>query len=208
LRLALQLLHRAAGRRDEPFRELVLGKLDALEQQTRRIASLADDLLDVSRIRLGALELHFAPIDLGEVARETVSRLKDELERSGSTITVEAVAPVRGDWDPLRIEQVLIKLVANAIKFGQGKPITITVEDTPDTARVAVADRGIGIAPEHQDRVFGRFERAVPFHNFGGLGLGLYIAREIVEAHGGSIRLQSAPGAGSTFTVELPRERS
>jgi len=208
LQLQLQLLHRAADRRGESFRELVVGKLDALEQQTRRIAILANELLDVSRMRLGGLELHHEPLDLAEVARETVSHFQDELERSGSAITVAAGAPVRGDWDRLRIEQVLIKLVANAIKFGQGKPITVTVEETSDTARVAVSDRGIGIAPEHQDRVFGRFERAVPFQNFGGLGLGLYIAREIVEAHGGAIRVQSAPGSGSTFTVELPRERS
>lgn len=208
LQLQLQLLHRAADRRGESFRELMVGKLDALEHQTRRIAILANELLDVSRMRLGGLELHFEPVDLAEVARETVSRFQDELERSGSAITVAAGAPVRGDWDRLRIEQVLIKLVANAIKFGQGKPITVTVEETSDAARVAVSDRGIGIAPEHQDRVFGRFERAVPFQNFGGLGLGLYIAREIVEAHGGTIRVQSAPGSGSTFTVELPRERS
>lgn len=99
-----------------------------------------------------------------------------------------------------------MKLVANAIKFGQGKPITVTVAETSDTARVVVSDRGIGIAAEHQDRIFGRFERAVPFQNYGGLGLGLYIAREIVEAHGGTIWVQSALRSGSTFTVELPRE--
>jgi two-component system, LuxR family, sensor kinase FixL len=207
LQLELQLLHRGADRRGESFRELMGGKLDALEQQTRRIAILADELLDVSRMRLGGLELHLKPLDLAEVARKAVSHFQDELERSGSAITVAAGAPVPGDWDPLRIEQVLIKLVANAIKFGQGKPITVTVEETSDTARVAVSDGGIGIAPEHQERVFDRFERAVPFQ-IGGLGLGLYIAREIVEAHGGTIRVQSAPGSGSTFTVELPRERS
>ncbi len=208
LQLQLQLLHRAAEGKGESLRELVVGKLEALEQQTRRIAILANELADVSRMRLGGLELHHEPLDLAEVARQTVSHFQDELERSGSAITVAAGAPVRGYWDRLRIEQVLIKLVANAIKFGQGKPITVTVEQTSDTACVAVSDRGIGIAPEHQDRVFGRFERAVPFQNFGGLGLGLYIAREIVEAHGGTIRVQSAPGSGSTFTVELPTERS
>jgi signal transduction histidine kinase len=208
LQLQLQRLQRAADRRGESFRELMVGKLDALEQQTRRIAILVDELLDVSRMRLRGLELHFEPLDLAEVAREAVSRFQDELARSGSVVTVAAGAPVRGNWDPLRIEQVLIKLVSNAIKFGQGKPITVTVDETSDTARVAVSDHGVGIAPEHQDRVFGRFERAVPFQNFGGLGLGLYIAREIVEAHGGTIRVRSALGAGSTFTVELPRERS
>jgi two-component system, LuxR family, sensor kinase FixL len=207
LQLQLRLLQRAAKRSGESFREVVVGRLDTLERETQRITVLANELLDVSRIRLGGVELHLEPIDLGEVARVSVSRLQDELERSGSALTVAAGAPVRGDWDPLRIEQVLIKLVANAIKFGQGKPITVTVEEASDKARVAVSDHGIGIAPEHQDRVFGRFERATPIRNFGGFGLGLYIAREIVEAHGGTIQLQSAPGSGSTFTVELPRDR-
>jgi two-component system sensor kinase FixL len=163
-------------------------------------------LLDVSRMRLGRLKLRLEPLDLADVARETVSHLQNELERSGSAITVAAVGPVPGEWDRLRIEQVLINLVANAVKFGQGKPITVAVEGTSDGACVEVTDHGIGIAPEQQDKIFGPFERTVPAGSLGGLGL--YVARQIVEAHGGTIRVQSAPGSGSTFTVELPSKRS
>jgi signal transduction histidine kinase len=112
---------------------------------------------------------------------------------------------VSGRWDPLRIEQVIGNLLLNASKFGEGKPITITVEGDPDQARVVVTDRGIGISPPDQARVFERFERAVAAGSVVGLGLGLYIARQIVEAHGGRIELQSAIGEGSTFIVELPR---
>ncbi len=102
---------------------------------------------------------------------------------------------------------MITNLLANAAKFGQGKPVTLHVApDEGRLVRLRVVDRGIGIPPEDQARVFERFERAVPSQYFGGLGLGLYIARQIVEAHGGEIRVESAPGAGTTFTVLLPRE--
>jgi signal transduction histidine kinase len=101
---------------------------------------------------------------------------------------------------------VITNLLSNAIKFGRGRPIVVSVEGEADRALLAVRDQGIGIEPEDQKRIFGRFERAVPAQHFGGLGLGLYIAREIVEAHGGTIRVASEPGSGTTFTIDLPRE--
>lgn len=205
LQLQLQLLHRAADRSGDSLRQLTLAKLEGLERQTRRIAILVNELLDVSRMRLGRLELRLERLDLAEVARDTLSNLQPEAERAGSTLSVAAAAPVHGDWDRLRIEQVLLNLVTNAIKFGRGRPITVAIDGGASTARVEVTDEGIGIAPEHHERVFQRFERAVSPQHFGGLGLGLYLAREIVEAHGGTIRVRSAPGSGSTFTVELPR---
>jgi signal transduction histidine kinase len=106
----------------------------------------------------------------------------------------------------MRLEQVITNLLVNAAKFGEGRPITLAVDADEARARIRVTDRGIGIAAEHQLRVFERFERAVPAQHFGGLGLGLYIVRQIVEAHGGTIRVESTPGAGSTFIAELPRE--
>jgi signal transduction histidine kinase len=208
LQLQLQLLQRSSQRAvvalPPPFAE----KLVAIERQCRRIAVLVNELLDVSRLRLGRLELRREELDLVEVARETVSHLEQEGSRLGSRIEVVAPGPSRGRWDRVRIEQVITNLLSNAIKFGQGKPIAIVVGGTDGAAQLDVRDEGIGIDPEDQSRVFGRFERAVSTHHFGGLGLGLYIAREIVEAHGGAIRVQSALGSGSTFTVELPRERS
>jgi two-component system sensor kinase FixL len=205
LQLQLQMLQRSAGRKRSDLPDAIAAKVDGLERQTRRIASLVNELLDVSRMRLGKLELKLEELDLAEVTRETVSHLEEESTRSGSPISFHADGPAMGRWDRLRLEQVITNLLANAIKFGQGKPILVQVDADPDRARLAVRDEGIGIPEDDQQRIFQRFERAVPPQHFGGLGLGLYIARQIVEAHGGSIRLHSSPGTGTTFLVELPR---
>jgi PAS domain S-box-containing protein len=205
LQLQLQMLNRVAQRAGASLPRVLMDKMEALERQTRRITLLVNELLDVSRMRLGRLELKREEMDLAEVAREALASLRDELERSGSRIAFRADRPALGRWDRLRIEQVLTNLLVNAVKFGEGRPIAVAVDVDGGRVRLTVADQGIGIAAEHQERVFGRFERAVPAQHFGGLGLGLYIAREIVEAHGGNIQLASAPGAGSTFTVDLPR---
>jgi signal transduction histidine kinase len=205
LQLQLQLLQRAAQRSIEELPRVLEGKVDVLERQARRISLLVNELLDVSRMRLGKLALRYEELDLAEVAREAVSHLRGELSRSGSKIRID-VASATGRWDRMRIEQVMTNLLVNAAKFGEGRPITLTVEADATHARIRVTDRGIGIAAEHQVRVFERFERAVPTQHFGGLGLGLYIVRQIVEAHGGVIRVESTPGAGATFTVEIPRQ--
>ena len=205
LQLQLQLLQRAAGRPGHGLPQAIAGKLDALERQCRRIAVLVNELLDVSRLRLGRLELRLEELDLVEVARETAAHLREEGRKNGSRIEVKAAGPTTGRWDRLRVEQVITNLLSNAIKFGEAKPITVEVSGDASRARLVVRDHGMGIEPADQERIFGRFERAVPTHHFGGLGLGLYIAREIVEAHGGRIALASEPGAGTAFTVELPR---
>jgi PAS domain S-box-containing protein len=203
LQLQLQLLHRAA-QRSLVAPQLLEGKVDALERQTRRIALLVNELLDVSRMRLGRLELRYEVLDLGEVARQVAEHLREEMLRSGSALQLD-VQPVEGRWDRLRVEQVVTNLLENASKFGEGKPILLSVEADERWARLRVEDRGMGIPTEYHGRVFERFERAVSAEHFGGLGLGLYVARHIVEAHGGRIRVASAPGEGATFTVELPR---
>jgi signal transduction histidine kinase len=205
LQLQLQLLHRAALRTGEGLPAVVVERLETLERQTRRLAGLVGELLDVSRMRLGKIELRRESLDLAEVAREAAGHAAGDLARSGSTLALD-LQPVAGAWDRTRLEQVIANLLVNAAKFGQGRPIAMHVAGDGGTARVRVTDQGIGIAPDQQARVFDRFARAVPAQNFGGLGLGLYIARQIVEAHGGTIELTSAPGAGATFTVELPRE--
>jgi PAS domain S-box-containing protein len=205
LQLQLQMLQRAANRSQNQVPQAVEGKLDALERQTRRIGFLVGELLDVSRMRLGRLELSLEESDLSEIARETVAHLRDELEKSGSRLLLD-LAPTPGRFDRSRVEQVITNLLVNAAKFGQGKPITLHVAPEGERARLRVTDRGIGIPAEDQARVFDRFERAVTSQHFGGLGLGLYIARQIVDAHGGEIRVESAPGAGTSFVVLLPRE--
>ncbi len=205
LQLQLQMLQRAAERSLSTLPDLLAGKVDGLEKQCRRIGVLVNELLDVSRMRLGRLELRLEEVDLAELAAETLGDLREQVRSAGCTVRLDAAATAVGQWDRLRVEQVFTNLLANAIKFGQGNPIEVRVTADPDTAHLAVADHGIGIAAEHQVRVFDRFERAVSSANFGGLGLGLYISRQIVEAHGGAIRLESVAGEGTTFTVDLPR---
>jgi PAS domain S-box-containing protein len=204
LQLQLQMLQRAANRSADELPHAIEGKLDALERQTRRIGMLVGELLDVSRMRLGRLELALEDADLSEIARDTVVHLREEIEKSGSRLLLD-LSPTPGRFDRTRVEQVITNLLVNAAKFGQGKPITLHVAPDGDRARLRVTDRGIGIAAEDQARVFERFERAVTSQHFGGLGLGLYIARQIVEAHGGEIYVESVPGTGTSFVVRLPR---
>jgi PAS domain S-box-containing protein len=205
LQLQLQLLQKAATRLQGGGPQVLDPKLRSLERQTRRLSLLVNELLDVSRMRLGRLELRLEEADLADVAREAASHVEADVGRSGSQLAYDLLpAPAR--FDRLRLEQVVGNLLVNAGKFGEGKPVRLRVR--PDGAFVIleVSDQGIGIAPEHQARVFERFQRAVPAQHFGGLGLGLYVARQIVEAHGGTIDVASEAGAGATFTVRLPKE--
>lgn len=131
--------------------------------------------------------------------------MREELAQAGCALTLRADAPAVGTWDRQRLEQVATNLISNAAKYGAGKPAEVIVEDSGATVRLVVRDLGIGIAREHQARIFEAFERAVSVRHYGGFGLGLWITRQIVSAMGGEVRVESQPGAGSTFTVELPR---
>jgi PAS domain S-box-containing protein len=205
LQLQLDTLRRLAGRIQDAVPAPVLERIHNLDRQTGRIARLVSELLDLSRMRLGKFELILEELDLAEVLRETVERLRDQAERARCPLSLRVKAPASGRWDRLRIEQVVTNLVVNAIKFGSEKAVVVTLDGDDEHVWIIVEDQGIGIAPEDQARVFDQFERAAPAENYGGLGLGLFIAREIVEAHGGKISLRSTPGAGTTFTVALPR---
>ena len=200
LQSALRLFERPAG---DALGERLPKKLAGAVTQTHRLARLVDTLLDVSRIARGRLELRLEELDLAEVVREVVERFKDEAARAGCPLEA-ALSPARGHWDRLRVEQVVTNLLSNSIKYAAGKPIGILVEAREDTALFVVHDEGIGIEPAQLDRIFGRFERAAPARHYGGLGLGLYIVRQIVDAHGGQVTVVSRPGEGSTFTIELP----
>jgi len=186
--------------------EQVLRMVEQAQRQTRRLARLVRELLDISRIRLGRLELHPEPVDLGEVVRDVVERFADEQAWPHGEPALRVEGSAQGWWDRTRLEQVVANLLANALRYGQGKPVDLTVRAHDGEAFLQVKDRGIGIAPEARKRIFERFERASS-RNFGGLGLGLYIVRQIVEAHGGTIGVESELGVGSTFTVKLPRQQ-
>ncbi len=194
------------GRLDRLTPERLEKRFTVIERQTVRLEELIDVLLDVTRIAGGKLELDLDDVDLGEVVREVVHRHKQAVEREGIALDLHIAEGVVGRWDRLRLDQIVTNLLTNAVKYGEGKPITVEVEARGDLALLRVKDQGIGIAPADQQRVFERFERAASERHYGGLGLGLWLSRQLVEALGGTIRVESELGAGATFTVELPRE--
>jgi two-component system sensor histidine kinase/response regulator len=183
-------------------------RLELLNSQTARLGRLVDELLDVSRIESGKLEFEMAPVDVPALTREVAERL--QLSTSAHTISVESVgrfdAPVIADKDHL--EQVLDNLVSNAIKFSpEGGPIVVSARDDGQSVVISVSDPGVGIAPEKLESVFGLFYQAEDpvSRRTGGMGLGLYISKEIVSRHGGRIWAESRVGEGSTFSFSLPR---
>lgn len=179
-------------------------RLQMMDRSVGRLSRLIDDLLDVSRISAGRLELGCEEVDLHDVIEEVASRVHDELKRSRSTLTVKGDRGLVGRWDRSRLDQVATNLVGNAIKYGQGNPVEVVLQRSDGGAILRVRDRGVGIAPEDLARIFDRFERASASRHIRGLGLGLFIVRAIVQAMGGTIRVESTLGEGSTFTVELP----
>jgi two-component system CheB/CheR fusion protein len=189
-----------SAERDRP--DALRAGVARIARATRRLTELAERLLDVSTLRQRPLALRREPVDLAAVAREAA----EAVAASGlpAEIRIDAQAPVVGSWDRVRVAQVLEHLIGNAVKFGPGRPVDVTISATDDRARIVVRDRGIGIPEDAQERIFDRFERAVPTRNYGGFGLGPWLVRQAVEAHGGTIDVASAPSEGATFTVELP----
>jgi signal transduction histidine kinase len=198
LKMQIAMLRRGIGVADSA------AKLAMADRQVDRMAKLISRLLDVSRIVGGRLALEPESVNLTGVLREVVAQFRDEADRQGSELRLHADRDAIGHFDRVRLEQVLVNLVTNAIKYGSGKPIDLTLEVRDGRARVLVRDRGIGIEPGMQARIFERFERAVSSRHYGGFGLGLWIARQIVEASGGRITVESKPGEGSVFAIDLP----
>jgi signal transduction histidine kinase len=193
----------AAG---DPEAEKMSRALAASSATADRLGGLVDDLLDVSRLTAGRLALRLERVDLGELLREVVARLRDQAAEVSSTIELAIAAPVVGVWDRGRLEQLVTNLLSNAIKYGLGKPIVVSAEIAAHHLRLQVRDEGLGIPRADQSRIFQAFERLPTAERVGGLGLGLYIGRQIAAAHGGTLSVESDAGAGATFTLELPLE--
>ncbi len=181
-------------------------KLQRVAERVERMVVMVNELLDVSRISSGKISLELEEVDLTEMVREVVQRLEPEIRRSRSAVVLDLQPAVTGQWDPHRLDQVVCNLLSNAIKYGAGKEVRVQLEANDDRALRRVVDQGIGIPVEEQGRIFQRFERAVSDRHFGGFGLGLWIVRRVLEAFGGSIRVESAPGAGASFEANLPRQ--
>ncbi len=180
-------------------------QLQRTERSVRQLEKQIEILLDVSRVTIGKLRLEREELDLADVTRSVVDRMRTEIEGARCELRLAAPDPVRGAWDRLRLEQVIGNLLSNALKYGAGKPVEIDCSGDETVGRVTIRDHGIGMEKEAQARIFERFERLVPVRHYGGFGLGLWIVHEIVLAHGGRIDVWSRPGEGARFTVELPR---
>jgi PAS domain S-box-containing protein len=175
------------------------------ERQTGQLARLVDRLLDVSRLSTRDLQLEREQTDLAEVARDVIARYEDTAAEAGTAIELKVAGPALGLWDRSRMDQVVTNLVGNAVKYGAGAPVVVSISaGGSGYTRLTVRDEGPGIPLEHQEAVFGQFERGAAPENLPGMGLGLWLVRRIVTAHGGTVTLDSAAGAGATFTVILP----
>ena len=183
----------------------VLQRLKTISRQADRLSQMVEHLLEAARIVTGRFLLHTTGVDLAETVRTVVAGASTAARQAGSDLRMAVPGPVIGQWDGLRLRQVLTDLVGNAIKFGNAKPIDVTLADTGETVTVTIRDQGIGIPPEALARIFERFERAVPLRHYAGIGLGLYVARHTVEAHGGLLTVDSQLGTGSRFTLTLPK---
>jgi signal transduction histidine kinase len=174
-------------------------------RQSAQLTQLINDLLDVSRLQLGRMPVEMRPLDLNELLTEICERRRQVVE-SHIVLCLAEEAAIKVQGDPVRLEQVFTNLIDNAVKYSpKGSRIGVRVRRLDGHALVEVADQGIGIAPEHLPHIFERFYKPGPQQAaYTGLGVGLYISREIVERHGGRIWAESEVGKGSTFTVELP----
>jgi len=200
LQLQLQGVHRRIAAADPAL----ASRIERAVRSGQRLADLIEALLDVSRIATGRFELKRECFDLAGMVHDVVDRLGESAAREGSPVTVTAQEGLVGSWDRLRLEQVLTNLLANAIRYGAGGTIEVTLTAEQGEVVLRVTDHGPGVPEQDLQRIFGRFERASSLRNYGGLGLGLYVARQIVEAHNGTVSATNPAGGGASFSVRLP----
>ena len=210
LKLQAQTLDRAFAQGQEEYysRERIVNFARQTSRQVNRLSRLVDDMLDVSRIRTGLLTMEKRDFDLGDLVAEVAGRLRDQFTTEQGSVAVQLERePAPGHWDYLRIEQVVTNLLTNAFRYGRRRPVRVRVTSDSErrVVRLSVQDEGDGIAPEYLEKIFDPFERAgMSANEVSGMGLGLFISRQIVTAHGGKIWAESLVGAGATFVMELP----
>lgn len=206
LKLQIQMRKRNMEKGDfsvfEP--EKMKRHLDNEDAQLNRLVRLVEDMLDISRIRVGKFSLRVERVDIVQLAKDVIQRIEVQIRESKSEIELVTPESLFGEWDSYRLEQVLVNLLTNAMKYGRQGKITLSIVPNIDFVEISVADQGIGISESDQDRIFQQFERAVSSSEASGLGLGLYIVKQIITAHQGEIRVESEPDKGSIFTIRLP----
>jgi len=176
-------------------------------RQIHAMVRLIDDMLDVSRIRSGKLSIRPAAVDLEALLQRIVGDLSHQAADMHTELRLSIVQPVAGCWDEFRVEQVIINLITNALRYGEGKPVDVRLHADSQNARIEVIDQGLGIPEDVLPKIFEPFERGKMEQVPAGLGLGLFISRQLAEAHGGTLTARSKPGEGATFIFTLPREQ-
>jgi PAS domain S-box-containing protein len=207
MQLMTQMMRRnwERGRTDAYSPEKLNRLFGQIDKSVQRLTRIIDDMLDVSRISTGKLTFKFEPTDLETLLHEVVERLAGQIEASGVTVKVHCPQTMVGRWDKFRLEQVITNLVINAIRYGEGADIDIMALVQPDGVRLSVRDYGPGVAPGMHAVIFQQFERGMAANPSGGLGLGLFLCRQIVERHGGHIGCMRPDGPGAQFDVQLPQ---
>lgn len=205
LNLQLYLLEKSVSEEEGPVEveqvKKIAGRSIAL---ARKLTTLQEVLMDLAQIRVGKLEIKKQQADLGTIVSECVAQLQTEANRTGSEIVLERIESAMGEMDSTRISQVVTNLIINALKYGEKKPIRVKVFKENNNAVIVVQDEGMGIPADKQEKIFERFERASDDPAVSGLGLGLYISKQIIESHNGRVFIESAPGKGSSFIVKFP----